>query len=135
MKHICPNKTAERDSSTPTLDEERTASPAIFIEEVPAPKRRKMGDKGKEKEGFSVWADAGTTMARVNELLTPEEMKEISRMPSHKMVSQHVHKLVQVIFSCLVLLFFFFKPLLIQVLTALFIAKFWERQCTLLLNT
>ena len=38
-------------------------------------------------------------MARANELLTPAEVKEISCVPSHEMVSQHVHKLVQVIFS------------------------------------
>ena len=29
-----------------------------------------------------------------NELLTPGEMKEISSVPFHKMVSRHVHKLV-----------------------------------------
>ena len=45
---------AERGSSTPTLDEGRTASPAISIEEVPTPKKRKTGDKGKEKVGSSV---------------------------------------------------------------------------------
>ena len=45
---------AERGSSTPTLDEGRTASLAISIEEVLAPKRRKTGDKGKEKVGSSV---------------------------------------------------------------------------------
>ena len=54
-------------------------------------------------------------MARANELLTPEEMKEISCVPSHEMVSQHIHKLVQVIFSCLVFYLFhyyyFFKCL------------------------
>ena len=53
--------------------------------------------------GSSVWADAGEAMAQANELLTLEEMKEISNVPSHEMVNQHVHKLVQVIFSCLVL--------------------------------
>ena len=81
------------------MDEGRTASSAISIEEVPAPKRRKTGDKGKEKIGSSVWVDVGVAMARASKLLTLEEMKEISRVPSHEMVSQHVHKLVQVIFS------------------------------------
>ena len=32
-----------------------------------------------------------------SELLTPREMKEMSSVPSHKMVSRHVHKLVQVV--------------------------------------
>ena len=91
---------AKRGLSTPALDEGWAASPAISIKVVPAPKRRKIGDKGKEKVGSSVQADAGVAMARANELLTPEEVKEISCVPSHEMVSQHVHKLVQVIFSC-----------------------------------
>lgn len=90
---------AERGSSTPTLDEGWTASPVISIDEVLAPKRRKMGDKGKEKVGFSVWADAGVAMALANKLLTLEEEKEISRVPSYEMVSQQVHKLMQLIFS------------------------------------
>ena len=42
------------------------------------------------------------------ELLTPGEMKEISSIPSHEMVSCHVHKLVQVIL--LILVHFFFLP-------------------------
>ena len=40
---------AERGSSTPTLDEGRTASPAISLEEVPAPKKRKIGPKGRRR--------------------------------------------------------------------------------------
>ena len=92
---------AERGSSTPTLDEGRTASPVVSLEEVPAPKKRKTGYKGKVKVGSNIWADAEATMTLANKLLTPEEMKEISQVPSHEMVSQHVHKLVQVTFSLL----------------------------------
>ena len=44
--------------------------------------------------GFSIWVNAGVAMVQANELLTPEEMKEISNVPSHEMVNQHVHKLV-----------------------------------------
>ena len=69
---------AERGSSTPTLDEGRIASPAISLEEVPAPKKRMTGYKGKEKMGSNIWADVKAAMTRANELLTPEEMKEIS---------------------------------------------------------
>ena len=92
-------ETMERVSSTPTpdLDEGQEASLGISIEEVVRPsKKRKTRDKGKQKVGFSVWEDAGVAMDRANELLTPGEMKEISSVPSHKMVSHHVHKLVQV---------------------------------------
>ena len=49
------------------------------------------------KVGTSVWADAGMALARANEVLTPKELKETSGVPSHEMVSCHVHKLVQVI--------------------------------------
>ena len=88
--------------------------------------------------GSSVWADAGAVIARVNELLTPDEVKEISNVPSFEMVSQHVHKLVQVIFSCLVLIFApslsVWLLLLTQVLMVLFTVRCWEKQCTSLLN-
>ena len=74
--------------------------------------KRKTRGKGKEKVGTSVWADAGTALARANEVLTPKELKETSGVPSHEMVSCHVHKLVQVIsfffFSFFFFFFFFF---------------------------
>lgn len=89
-------ETVERGSSTPTQDEARTASPAVSIEEVLGPKRRKTSHKGKEKVGFSIWDDAEAAVARANDFLTLEERKEISLVPSHEMVNQHVHKLVQV---------------------------------------
>ena len=101
---------AKRGSSTPTLDEGQTASPTLSLKEVvPPPKRRKIGDKGKKKVGSSIWANARAAMVRANELLTPEEMKEISNVPSREMVNQHIHKLVQVIFSCLVPFYFIIK--------------------------
>ena len=71
-------------------------------------KKRKVGSKGKEKIGSSVWPDAEATMDRANELLTPREVKEISSIPSHEMVSRHVHKLVQVILLILIHSFFLF---------------------------
>ena len=89
----------ERVSSTPApdLDEGQVASPGISIEEVAHPSKKwKTGAKGKEKVGFSVWEDAGAAMNRANELLTPSEMKEISSVHSHEMVSRHIHQLVQV---------------------------------------
>ena len=95
----------EKGLSTPAPEEGRVASSAISIEEIiPPSKKRRTGDKGKEKMGASVWADVGTALSRANEVMMPEEMKEISGVPSHKMVSRHVHKLVQVIFLRLSLL-------------------------------
>ena len=90
----------ERGSSTPALDleEGQAALPGVSVEEVARPlKKWKVGSKGKEKIGSSVWSDAEAAMDRANELLTPGEMKEISSIPSHEMVSRYVHKLVQVI--------------------------------------
>lgn len=96
----------KKGSSTPVLEEGRAASPVVFIEEInPRLKKYWMGDKRKEKVGAIVWADTGTTLAWANEVVTPEELKEISNMPSHEMVSRHVHKLVQVIFLCPLLFF------------------------------
>ena len=87
----------ERGSSTLILklEEGQTASPSVLVEEVAHPlKKQKVGSKGKEKVGSSVWSDAEAAMDRANELLTPGEMKEISSIPSYEMVSRHVHKLV-----------------------------------------
>lgn len=73
----------EKISSTPTLDEGRATSPSVSIEEViPHTKKHKTRDKGKEKVEASIWADAGLAMARANEVVMPEELKEISGMPS-----------------------------------------------------
>lgn len=68
----------------------------VSIEEVtPYPKKCRTGDKGKEKVEASIWVDAGTTLARAHEVVMPKEMKEIFGVPSHKIVSRHVHKLVR----------------------------------------
>ena len=88
----------EGGSSTPVLEleEGQATSPGVSIEELAHPlKKQKVGSKGKEKVGSSIWYDAEAAMDHANELLTPGEMKEISSIPSHEMVSRHVHKLVQ----------------------------------------
>ena len=100
----------ERGSSTPALDQDKglAASPGISVEEVARPfKKQKVARKGKEKVGASVWSDAETAMDHANELLTPGEMREITSVPSHEMVSRHIHKLVQVIHHIFVFFFVF----------------------------
>ena len=78
------------------MEEGQATSPGVSIEELAHPlKKQKVGSKGKEKVGSSIWYDAKAAMDHANELLTPGEMKEISSIPSHEMVSRHVHKLVQ----------------------------------------
>ena len=102
----------EKGLSTPALDEGRVASPTLFVEEItPHHKKRKTSEKGKEKVGASVWAEFEMVLAWANEIVTPDELKEISGIPSHEMVNCHVHKLVQVTllhFPFPLVLFFFF---------------------------
>lgn len=57
-----------------------------------------MSDKGKEKVGANVWANAEMALAQINEIVNLKELKELSSVPSHEMVNRHVHKLVQVTF-------------------------------------
>ena len=99
----------KKGSSTPALNEGWVASPALFVEEItPRHKKRKMSKKGKKKVGANVWADIETALALANEIVTSEELKEISGVPSHDMVNCHVHKLVQVTFHYFPSPFFFF---------------------------
>ena len=93
------------------LEDGQEASPGVSVEEVARPlKKQKVGSKGNEKVGSSVWTDVEAAVDRAHELFTFGEMKEISSIPSHEMVSRHVHKLVQVILLIFVhsLFFFFF---------------------------
>ena len=90
----------ERGSSTPVLELEdgQAALPGVSVKDVACPlKKQKVGSKGKEKVSSSVWSDAEAAMDRAHELLTSGEMKEISSVPSHEIVSRHIHKLIQVI--------------------------------------
>ena len=98
----------KKGSSTLALDEGHVTSLALSIKEItPHTKKRKLGDKGKDKVGASVWADAKTTLAQANEVVLLEELKEILSVPSHEMVNHHIHKLVQVIFFFFLSFFFF----------------------------
>ena len=100
-------KTTEKGLSAPALDKGRVASPALYIEEIsPCHKKCRTSEKGKGKIGANIWADVETTLARANEIVTLDELKEISGVPSHDMVNCHVHKLVQVTFLCLLSSFF-----------------------------
>lgn len=58
--------------------------------------------KGKGKAGMSVWDDPTTTLGRAHNVITNNELKGLSSIPSHELVNRHIHKLVQV---CLFFLF------------------------------
>ena len=75
----------------------KAASPAVSIEEItPRPKEARENNKGKSKMDSNIWDDAATAMGRTYNIVTPNELKGLSAIPSHNLVSRHVHKLVQV---------------------------------------
>ena len=129
------------------MNKGRVASPSLFVEEITARhKMRKMSEKGKKKVGASIWADVETTLAPTNEIVTFEELKEISGVPSHDMVNFHVHKPVQVTFHYfpspfssfffIYFLFIYFLTLSISIAhDAILDARCWRRRCISLLST
>nr|POF11027.1 hypothetical protein CFP56_13545 [Quercus suber] len=50
--------------------------------------------KGKDKAGKSVWEYPATTIGQAHNVITDKELKGLSTMPSHELVSHHIHKLV-----------------------------------------
>jgi len=64
--------------------------------------------KGKGKVGRSVWDDLATALGRAHNVITDNELKSLLSIPSHELVSRHIHKLVQVCgFSLLASLWYF----------------------------
>ena len=50
--------------------------------------------KGKAKIGKSVWEDPATALGRAHNVITNDELKGLSSIPSHELVNRHIHKLV-----------------------------------------
>nr|POE84221.1 hypothetical protein CFP56_57785 [Quercus suber] len=69
-------------------------TPSLEVTVVTTPKTR---PKGKSKIGQSVWDDPATALGRAHNVITNDKLKSLSSIPSHKLVSQHIHKLVQVL--------------------------------------
>ena len=55
--------------------------------------------KGKSKVGKSVWEDLATAFGWAHNVITDEELKGLSSISSQELVSHHIHKLVQVLYS------------------------------------
>nr|POE60023.1 hypothetical protein CFP56_03616 [Quercus suber] len=51
--------------------------------------------KGKGKVWKSVWEDQATVIGRAHNVITDEELRGLSAVPSHKFVSHYIHKLIQ----------------------------------------
>ena len=103
--------------AVPSTETTKTASSATSVEEITTPilKKPRLADKGKEKADShpsSVWDNAGLAVERANEVITAEDLKVFSGMPSNEIVTRQVHKLVQVMYLCnfspFFLLFFLF---------------------------
>ena len=86
----------------------RTASPSTSLEEFPTPtsKRPRLSSKDKEKvdsRTSTIWSDERLAVVRAHGVITADDLKVFSGVPSNTVASHHVHKLVQV------RAFFFFK--------------------------
>ena len=88
----------------------RTASPSTSIEELPTPasKRPRLSSKDKEKvdsRTSTIWSDERLAVDRAQRVITTDDLKVFSGVPSNTMASRHVHRLVQVRSSCFFFLF------------------------------
>ena len=97
----------------------RTASPSTSIEELPTPalKRPRLSSKDKEKvdsRTSTIWSDERLAMDRAHGVITANDLKVFSGVPSNTVASRHVHRLVQV-------RFFFFYTLLTDSLAFVFV--------------
>ena len=54
--------------------------------------------KGKAKVGKSVWDDLAIVFGWAHNVITDDGLKGLSSIPSHELVSRHIHKLVQVFY-------------------------------------
>ena len=79
----------------------RTASPSTSIEELPTPalKRPRLSSKDKEKvdsRTSTIWSDERLAVDRAHGVITADDLKVFSGVPSNTVASRHVHRLVQV---------------------------------------
>ena len=79
----------------------RTASPSTSLEEFPTPasKRPRLSSKDKEKvdsRTSTIWSDERLAMDRAHGVITADDLKVFSGVPSNTVASHHVHRLVQV---------------------------------------
>ena len=79
----------------------RTASPSTSIEKLPTPasKRPRLSSKDKEKvdsRTSTIWSDERLAVDRAHGVITTDNLKVFSEVPSNIVASRHVHKLIQV---------------------------------------
>nr|POF23571.1 hypothetical protein CFP56_50164 [Quercus suber] len=69
-------------------------TPSLEVMNVTSPTTR---SKGKSKIGKSFWEDPVTSLGRAHNVIIDEELKGLAFIPSHELVSHHIHKLVLVL--------------------------------------
>ena len=84
----------------------RTASPATSVEEIPTSSSKRLRTSGREKKKAdshlsTVWSDEGLAMDRAHGVVIAEDLKVLTGVPFNVVANQQVHKLVQVICSCI----------------------------------
>ena len=88
-------KVMETTTSTLVTFDPKAASPTASVKEItPCPKKAHGGGKGKSKVDANIWDDATTVMGRAHNVVIPKELKDLNSVPSHELVSRHIHKLV-----------------------------------------
>ena len=55
--------------------------------------------KGNGKVGKSVWEDLSMALGRAHNVITDDELRGVSSIPSHELVNHHIHKLMQLFYS------------------------------------
>ena len=92
----------------------RTASPSTSIEELPTPASKwpRLSSTDKEKVDSctsTIWSDERLAVDRAHGVITADDLKVFSGVPSNTVASRYVHRLVQVRgFGCLFFFFFFY---------------------------
>nr|POE86858.1 hypothetical protein CFP56_24853 [Quercus suber] len=69
-------------------------TPSLEVTAISPPMTRA---RGKSKIGLDVWDDPATASGQAHNVITTDELKSLSSVPSHELVSHHIHKLVQVL--------------------------------------
>ena len=84
----------------------RTTSLATLVEEIPTPSSKRLHTSGREKEkadshSSTVWSNRGLAVDRAHGIVTTKDLKVLTSVPFNVVANQQVHKLVQVICSCI----------------------------------
>ena len=82
---------------------------------------------GKCKAGKSIWEDPTIALGRAHNVITDDELRGLSFILSHELVSHHVHKLVQVFWSITFIAIKIFTP--VKKSDFVFVLRFLENPC------